>query len=479
MHPAMLALSLSAMSAQPPTAEEPAQSSGATAADSPSTSGPVSLADVAPELYYALRRYPKFYGDDNTIHGGPFERAYLLDDMFGSRDELVSHGIYFDAALTQFLQSVVSGGKDEGPVRYNGSLDYWLTLDAGKAGLWAGGAVFSHAETSWQAARSVNRDVGALVPANQDATMPTPGESESMALPELYLAQAFPDDFVLLIGKVDWAGVADTNGFANNERTQFLNTSLVNNPILGVFAPYTSLGLAATWAPPGHALSAFVFQNNGNGTTSGFDNFDGEYTYGLQYQFSPKIGDNLPGNYRLILGYTDKDLPNFDISPSQLIGELGGSLPIAEKSENYTALLNFDQYVWVEDDDLATRGVALRHLPPRGVGVFGRAGWAPEDRNVIDQFYSVGIGGCGTPIPGRRYDNWGMGWSGTLISDDLRDDAGLLQIDLNGMEQAVEVFYDFELTRAVHLTLDTQVIDPAVRALDTAVVIGVRLQVDF
>ena len=180
-------------------------------------------------------------------------------------------------SVTQFLQGNVSGGEDNGGARYNGTADYWLTFDSGKAGLWPGGAIFLHAESSWQADRSVNADVGSLLPANFDAAMPTPNDSEAIVLPELYLVQALPGNVVTVAGKVDWAGIGDTNVFANNERTQFLCTGLVNNPILGAFIPYTSLGVAGVWAPSKqHNLAVLAIQANGDATTSGFDNFNVE-----------------------------------------------------------------------------------------------------------------------------------------------------------------------------------------------------------
>jgi carbohydrate-selective porin OprB len=464
-------------------AEESAKSANKT-----SKNNKISLAEVEPVLYYSFRRYSKFYGDGNTIPGGLLERSYLLGNPGGARDFLVDHGFYLDVGVTQFLQSNVSGGEDTGSARYNGSADYWLTFDTGKAGLWSGGAVFLHAESSWQAGESVNSDAGSLLPANFDATMPTPDESEKMALPELYLVQALPANLLALAGKVDWAGLADTNVLANNERTQFFYTGLVNNPILGAFAPYTSLGAAVAWAPGDHNVTAFAFQSNGDATTSGFNNFDGEYTYGGQYQFSPVINGNLPGNYRFIFGYSTKDVPRFDIDPRQLIGQLIGVTPVAEKSDNYTVLANFDQYIWIEGGSLAAYkkrleasgypGIGRHHLPPNGIGIFGRAGWAPKDRNVIDQFYSLGIGGYGM-IPGRDYDQWGIGWAGTHISSDLRDDVRLLGIDLNSFEHAFEVFYNFQVTPAAHLSVNGQVIDSALESLDTAYTLGARLQLDF
>jgi carbohydrate-selective porin OprB len=82
-------------------------------------------------------------------------------------------------------------------------------------------------------------------------------------------------------------------------------------------------------------------------------------------------------------------------------------------------------------------------------------------------------------IPGRDNDQWGLGWAGTHISSDLRDDVGLLSIDLNSFEHAVEAYYNFQLTPATHLTVDAQLIDSTAKSVDTAFTLGMRLQVDF
>lgn len=441
----------------------------------------ISLVETAPELYYQLRRYNKFYGDKNTVHGDLRERSFLLDGFSDARDYLVDNGIYFDVAVTQFLQSNVSGGKNDGSGRYNGSADYWLTLDTGKAGLWSGGAVFFHAESSWQANKSLNLDTGSLLPANFDATMPTSGDSEAFALPELYLVQALSANFLLTLGKVDFAGLGDTNLFANNERTQFSYTGLINNPILGSFIPYTPLGIAGIWTPSKeHEVALLGVQATGNGNSSGFDNFNGDYTVGMQYKFSPKLDGKLPGHYLALLGYSNKELTSFDIDSRHVIGEIIGLVPVEKKSENYAFLVNFDQYLWIKDDSQSTDDEMGRHnLPPVGIGIFGRAGWAPKDRNIIDQFYSLGIGGYGMLIPGRDNDQWGLGWSGTHISSDLRNAVGPLGVKANDFEHAGEVFYNFQVMPAVHLTVNAQIIDPVLKETDTAYTIGTRLQVDF
>ena len=238
-----------------------------------------------------------------------------------------------------------------------------------------------------------------------------------------------------------------------------------------------------------HAVALIGVQSKGDATTSGFDNFNGDYTLGAQYQFSPTIGGTLPGNYRIIAGYSNKDIPSFDVDPRQLLGEIIGAVPVAEESDNYAFLLNFDQYLWVKGksadayqerlDASLNPGVGRQHLAPVGIGIFGRAGWAPKDRNVIDQFYSFGIGGYGMIIPCRDNDQWGVGWTGTHVSSDLRDDVGLLGIDLDSFEHTVEAFYNFQVTPAAHLTVNAQLIDSTVESLDTAYTLGTRLQVDF
>ncbi len=444
--------------------------------------GMIALSDAAPELYHAMRRNSEFYGDPNTEVGSLWDRTQLFGNWGGLRDQAIGHGIYFDASLTQFLQSNVTGGKNQGQARYNGTADYWLALDSGKAGLWPGGALFMHAGSSWQAKKSqnVNGDTGSLVPANFDATMPSNGESQGIALPELYLAQGLPGNMLALVGKLDFAGIGDQNYFANNERTEFFYTALVNNPILGTFLPYTPIGAALDWAPSKeHNLAVLGCQNDGNGSTSGFDNFNGNYSVGVQYGYSPTIADRLPGDYRLLAAYSTKSFTDFNVDSRDLIGEIIGTVPVSKKDGNYCVLLDFDQYLWTRDAAHAPADAPSRKgLPPVGLGLFFRAGWEPEDRNVIDQFYSFGIGGYGG-IPGRDRDQWGLGWAGTHISSEVRNDLRVLGRSANEFENAFETFYNFAVTPATHVSLDLEVIKSASPAVDTAVVIGTRVQFDF
>jgi len=237
---------------------------------------------------------------------------------------------------------------------------------------------------------------------------------------------------------------------------------------------------ALAWAPSReHNVALVALQGTGNDSTSGFDNFNNAYSYAIQYAYAPTIANRLPGNYSVIVGYSTKDMVNFNVSTRDLIGEVIGLVPVSKKTENYAVLANVGQYLWTRDAGQASAGAPSRKgLPPVGVGLFARAGWEPKDRNVIDQFYSFGIGGYGG-LPGRDCDQWGLGWAGTHISGDLRQALSGLGRRPNEFEHAFEVFYNFAVTPATHVSLDLEVVDSVARSVDTAVVTGTRLQFDF
>ena len=455
-----LALSTNVVSGQ--TASAPS--------DDEAGNGLVSLLDVAPEAYYGFTRMPKYYSDPNmdpaTVDGRLLDRQYLLGSFGGARTRMAKNGLLFGGGLTQIAQSKVSGDGDNSA--FAGSADMWIALDTGRAGWWSGGLFVSHLEGNWG---DVLQGTGALLPLNADATMPS--EPDAFALSELYLVQALPNEFTLIIGKVDWAGTADTSLFANNERFQFLSEGLINNPILGSFVPYTSIGTALSkQLTPELAATLVTFSNNSNAVRTGFDTFDfDEFTYAVTMRWTPTFG-NLPGNYNFILGGSNKDLTNFDVDSGYLVGELIGAVPPAEKTDNYAFTFAASQYLWVNESTERWDG------RPAGIGSFFRYGAAPEDRNLIDGFYSLGLSGTIGPF-GRSNDSWGIGWAGTHISSDFRRDAGVLGVDTDSMEHSYEAYYSVALTPAIAASAHIQHVDPANSSADDLTVFAARLQIDF
>lgn len=424
---------------------------------------------------FSLRHYPKFYGDTNTIDGNLFERSFLLGFPF--RRAFSDRGIYIDTSIFQFLGENLTGGAQHGEVRYNGNAEYWLILDLAQLGLWSKGALSVHAESSWTVDDSINDDVGSLLAANARSRVHVSGKSDT-TLSEVVFAQFLSDYFVFRIGKMDATGPIDETNFANNSRFQFLYSGLVNNPIIYTFTKYTTLALLPVlMLDKKNQMLFFMSDADGKVDKAGFDTvFNGNTSYCVQYTFSPTIGENLSGNYRFIWAYSSKMTTSYNIDERHLIGEDIGTIAIPRKCDNYAWLMNFDQYVWVSKNNDA---VPYRDdLSPLGILLFGRAGWAPKDRNVIDQFYSIGIGSYGGPRK-RYYDQWGIGYSATHISSNLRRDLLIRNVMFNQLEHALELFYNMQITPALHLTVNAQVIRPPLKSRDTAFVINARLQTDF
>lgn len=433
----------------------------------------VSLIKIAPSLYNSAARSWSFYGDENTRDGNLLERSNILGDIGGLRDTLVGNGIYIDFGVTQFAQNVADGGRDDSSsTRTNGSSDLTVWIDSGQANLWSGGALFAHFEANWR--NDIDADSGALLPANFDAVMPS-ADSPDQALSELYYMHALSPQWVLGIGKQNFAAWADTNIFANNERHQFGNLALVSNPLAGVFFPYTTLGAWLDWAPSEkHNIVFVAAKKEGKAGSSGLSDLDdGDNSYAIQYIYTADF-DGKPGHYLLAGAYTNQETTDFELAWEELytdpFREIIGKVP-TDAGDNYAVIGNFDQYLWVKDTAVGNRPGNR----PEGIGVFARAGWGPDDRNVIDQFYSVGLGGYGMLIPGRHDDNWGIGWASSHISDDLRDFS--IAEPLREWENTLEIFYNFALSPAVQLAFDVQSVRTASRAADDkAIILGARLQ---
>lgn len=470
-------------------------SSAALAQTTPETTQPVEPAPVAdatgepaaaaeqPAMASLLQHPPDYSGDWRT-------RKYLTGDWGGSRSELARHGVFFDVDLTQWVQGNARGGKDTNSAfRYSGSADYTLRLDTARMGLWPGGLLTLHGET--QIGQSINGKVGALGAPNYQALLPVPGDSGLTTLSEFYFAQALSEKFVLMAGKVDLS-MGDTNVFAHDQRTQFSNTMFRVNPVLFSAAPYTAMAVGAIWLPTDWiTISTFVNDNDPEGAAryTGFNTaFHGREWYSVAQEYAFKWKPfGLTGNQRFGWYYTTKDFVDFEsdsrlpapasrvglgLLPRRLLPRWARALRIGNtvysitnpdtQPDKWGIYYNFDQFLYTEEGD-----------PEQGFGIFGRFGTSPSDVSLIEQFYSLGLGGKGS-LPTRDGDSWGVGYYLANTGDNVEDLLGL------HCEQGVELYYNIQVTPWMFITPDLQVIiDPGAgfRDRDTALIYGLRMQV--
>jgi hypothetical protein len=180
--------------------------------------------------------------------------------------------------------------------------------------------------------------------------------------------------------------------------------------------------------------------------------------------FSYKVAD-LPGQAWAQSVWTNK--PKIDLgSPfgplssgasSQAVGVLVGStstlgLPINFKPNSWATIANFSQYVWVKKHSVATAEKLTNGQPLRGVGIFGRMGYAPEETNPITRDASIALFASGL-ADRRPEDSFGVGFYYNGISGALKDDIAQLTGGKTALknEKGTEVFYDFAITPAIRV----------------------------
>lgn len=408
--------------------------------------------------------------DDSPL-GDLLTRPTLAHDWGGIRSQGIEKGVTLDLSLTQIGQGVVDGGKS-GEWQYGGRANVTLNLDTQKLGLWPGGFFTAEFESNWS--NSVNGSTGALMPANTNQLFPVPA-GEHVALPQLSFAQFVSPYAGAIIGKLDTAS-ADANELAHGKGdTQFFNLAFNINPV-ALVVPSSTLAAGLILLPTKDPLAAIVqfsvMSASGKATTAGFDDLSGDnLIFGSEgrVRITPfgLTGHQLVGAF-----YSNADYTSVD----QRLGAAIENRALFRTQDTWGVYYNFDQFVYETDHDAG-----------RGFGLFGRFGASEGNPNPIQYFVSIGVGGKGM-MRSRPHDRFGVGFYYADINNPTLQRPFFTRSFL-GDEWGGELFYNFALTPWLLLTPDLQVIAPSQRermvslvqreSIDTAVVLGLRLQVVF
>jgi porin len=411
-----------------------------------------------------------------TYSGDLLNRSTLTGDWGGARNKMAAKGVTIDLGLTQIEQGVTGGGKNS-TWEYGGRGDLTVNADSQKLGWWPGG--FMNLEVEGNFSRSVNGNTGALMPVNTNQLFPVPN-GDNLNVTALNFAQFLSHNFGLTIGK--YATITPTSGdmneFAHGKGdTQFMNTAFNANPAILLTVPYSTLGAGAIVLPtadPKEAIVSFlVLQTNGSAETSGFNDLDANK---LTFAGEGRVRTNffgLTGHQLVGATYSNKNFSSLDQNLRFIVVDRA----IQQKNDSWAVYYNFDQYLYEPNKGSG-----------QGVGLFGRFGTSDGNPNPIHYFYSLGIGGKGI-IPGRPIDRFGLGYYYISVGNPTFTGPLATRSFLRN-EYGFEAFYDIALTPWMQLTPDIQVVRPAQKdvvtvippsrqGIDTATVVGVRLQMQF
>jgi porin len=412
-----------------------------------------------------------------TYSGDLLNRSTLTGDWGGARNELAAKGVTIDLGLTQVEQGVVGGGKNS-TWEYGGRGDITVNADSQKLGWWPGG--FMNLEVEGNFSNSVNGNTGALMPVNTSQLFPEAG-SDNFNVSALNFTQFLSQNFGVSLGKLATLTPTsgDMNEFAHGKGdTQFMNMAFNINPVALLTVPYSTLGAGAIVLPtkdPKEAIvSFFVLQTNGSSKTSGFNDLDANQ---LTFAGEGRVRTDffgLTGHQLVGAAYSNKNFASLDQNLRFIVVDRA----IQEKNNSWAVYYNFDQYLYEPNKGSG-----------QGVGLFGRFGASDGNPNPIHYFYSLGFGGKGI-IPGRPNDRFGLGYYYISVSNPTFT-GPLATREFLRNEYGFEAFYDVALTPWMQLTPDIQVVRPSQKdvvtvgippsrqGIDTATVVGVRLQMQF
>ncbi len=390
----------------------------------------------------------------------------LTGDWGGARTELAKKGITIDIDLVQSYQGVLDGGTNQS-WKYGGSMFYRFKFDFQKMGLWEG--AFADIIAEHQFGESVNEDTGNLFGVNTDGLFPLPNY-QHINFSQVKFMQFLSPSLAVFLGKLNTPEL-DENVFAGGRgKTNFMHENFIFNPAGIRTIPYSALGAGATVFLPDAltkhpaVLSFTVLGADGQSNTSGFDeDFENGETFIVGYH-QPTRFFHKPGSQTFSGTYGTKDYTLLSQDPRLLLGGLlGFPVTLAEQEDSWSLMYNMHQYLYTEKED-----------ETQGFGIFSRLGTADDKTSPIANFYSIGIGGKGV-IDGRDNDTFGIGYFYVQISDEFGE-----AIEENfGDTQGVEVFYNIELAKWMHITPDFQIIEPSAQDVDTDYIAGLRMKIDF
>jgi high affinity Mn2+ porin len=320
------------------------------------------------------------------------------------------------------------------------------------------------------------------------------GEQEDVADDQLALAgKQDVSRVTFTVGRMSAGDTFDQNAYANSARTEFLNWGLVNNEAWDYAADavgYTT-GLAVELNEPKWAVRYGIFQEPKMANSLTGDDTVFKWPYDSAAAYAPVLSawamvaeferryaiNHHPGTIRF-LGFLNRaDMFSYDEATRILqVNGPGADLTAARAFRlKYGFELNWEQEI------------------AKNVGVFSRLGWNDGNEQgwmFTDVDYE---GSLGLSIKGESWHRSGdtVGLAGlmngiTHVEQQFLEagGTGILAGDGNlnyGWEQILETYYDFNIWKTVHATLDYQFIaNPAFnRDRGPVSVFGARLHWEF
>jgi porin len=389
----------------------------------------------------------------NNAESNIWNRNTLTDEFFGINDELAGTGVEIGLGLTGVYQTNVKEGLsiNEHHGRHVGRYDLELSADMENLLGIKDGLLFIHGWGGWPDIEVIDAHSAGSISGINTVCI----GNRSMDIVEFfYEGPILYDNLSITIGKLDMTGIFDAIEYADDECSQFLNESFVND--LAIPFPEQGLGFLLSWAlTDSWYLTAGVADAQADSRQAGFNttfNGDNFFFYIFEAGFTPlfdSANGPLQGAYRLGFWHDRQD--KMHLSNDSIIRDDTG------------IYFSFDQKLFNTDSENNC-----------GLGVFGRYGWADGRANEITNFWSIGLQYQGL-FGGRIDDILAVGFAHLSFSNQAADTFP------EGFESVLEVYYNAQITPWFYISPSIQYITNPGGALNVAdsLIFGLRAQIVF
>lgn len=360
-------------------------------------------------------------------------------------------GITAEYIYTGEVFSNARGGLDtNGATSYRGNFDLVLNFDTAGMGLWEGGRFFLYGQNTHGRPLSDNY-VGDFQYFSNIDSSPRPDLTQVSEF--WYQHNMLCDQLWIKVGKQDANadfGYVDLGG-------DFINSSfgLIPNIPLPTF-PNPGLGLATFGKLTENiVLAGGVYDGAPHGGQAGFATLgDSGYISLVQLEVKSQWGfeDQLPQTVRIGGWHHSGDWEEITTDPAP-----------RTFNQNYGFWSSIDQLLWKESDEEGDE---------QGLGIFGQFGWAPGNRNVVQEYYGAGVTYRGLFLC-RDQDLIGLGVA------NARFGSGQFAVEGWTEETATELFYKWYVNDYMTVQPDIQYIANPSGIHRDAVVPGMRFEVVF
>jgi len=400
-----------------------------------------------------------------------WSRSQLTGDWNGHRDRLEESGVTVSFGMTHVFQGVASGGldgplfpllSDEGDTGNTLGGDLGFEIDTSSAGWWEGGLLKTQLQA--RTGRSILERAGTVAAVNNEAVFPIVldrFDGDAFAITELTYEHSL-DESVSIVGGLMNTSLGDENAIAGSalSHSHFLNFAMLYSMVEDATVPHSALGAGVNLAPSDSISGSFsVFGSAETAGENPFDLWNGT-TFSTEWTVDHTVFDHDGAQTAGVLYGINARRTDITADPRLVLISILTGVPIpTTEADTWAFYYNAHQFLQGDED--------------RGWGLFTRFGISDGNPNLVRWNWAGGIGGVGL-LPNRLEDSWGAGTFVVNLSDeDLLRGLGITR------ETGAECYYNFQVSPAVHITLDAQVIESGLPRTDTTCVFGVRTHLDF